>query len=129
MDALGSYLIADKYNHRAQLCPADSPGSDCAAVAGRGGEGSGPRQLNWPFGVALDARGNYLIVDAWNHRVQLCPADSPGSDCTTVAGTGGEGSGPRQLNWPSGRVGAQAGNGPAWSWHGSPPQQPPTGEI
>ena len=36
----------------------------------------------------VQVTGDYLISDCGNHRVQQCPAASPGSPCKTVAGTG-----------------------------------------
>jgi len=44
----------------------------------------------------------YLIANAANHRLQKCPASSPGAACTTVAGTGVAGSATTQLNHPQG---------------------------
>merc|ERR1711933_232781 len=43
-----------------------------------------------------------IIADSSNHRIQRCPAASPGSACTTVAGTGVPGSGATQLKYPIG---------------------------
>merc|ERR1711907_650162 len=102
MGASGDYIIADKSSHRIQKCPAASPGSACTTVAGTGGYGSATTQLNYPTGITLDASGDYLIADRSNYRIQKCPAASPGSACTTVAGTGGEGSGATQLDYPTG---------------------------
>merc|ERR1719210_1660650 len=42
-----------------------------------------------PYGISLDSNGDYIIADKDNHRIQKCPAASPGSDCTTIAGTTG----------------------------------------
>ena len=44
--------------------------------------------------------GDYLVVDQYNHRVQLCPAASPGFPCQTVAGMLEQGSDANQLATP-----------------------------
>jgi hypothetical protein len=62
-------------------------------VAGYGGDG-GPAAdapLNGPAGVALDAAGNLFITDSGNGRVRR--VDAMTGVITTVAGTGGFGSG------------------------------------
>ena len=70
-------------------------------MAGTGtAAGSGPAELNRPFSVELDSNGDLLIADTSNHRVQLCPAASPGSSCITVGGVDGFGSGAQQLDGP-----------------------------
>ena len=81
----GDYAVVDHYNHRIQLCPSANPGGACTTVAGGNGQGSGLTQLYHPSGLAFDRNGDYLVVDANNNRVQLCPAANPGSACTMVA--------------------------------------------
>eukprot|EP00931_Biecheleriopsis_adriatica_P096224 TRINITY_DN6987_c0_g2_i1.p1 TRINITY_DN6987_c0_g2~~TRINITY_DN6987_c0_g2_i1.p1 ORF type:complete len:936 (-),score=109.96 TRINITY_DN6987_c0_g2_i1:185-2836(-) len=100
VDASDNYIIADSGNHRIQRCPGLLPGAACITVAGAGGVGSGPTQLYTPCSVVVDASGNYIIADSGNHRIQKCPGHSPGAACTTVAGTGGVGSGPTHLYTP-----------------------------
>ena len=50
--------------------------------------------------VLAVVRGDHLIADTGNHRVQLCPATFPGFPCRTVAGMLGPGSDANQLNTP-----------------------------
>ena len=94
--ATGSYLIADALNNRVQLCP-PSNGSTCETVAGGSGQGNASNQLNFPITAVVHDNGDYLVADTLNHRVQLCPAASPGSPCSTVAGTGSAGSSVAEL--------------------------------
>ena len=55
--------------------------------------------LAWVAVLAV-VRGDYLIADTGNHRVQLCPATFPGFPCQTVAGMLEPGSDANQLNTP-----------------------------
>ena len=51
-----------------------------------GSEGSGEGQLNSPHGVAVDSRGNILVADNGNHRVQMFTPK--GKFITAVGGMG-----------------------------------------
>ena len=79
-------------------------GGDCVSMVSANGEkksfgsgGSAHGQFNSPAGVAIDAGGNILVVDCWNHRIQQL--SSTGKHLKTV-GTGG--SGPLQFQNPRG---------------------------
>ena len=98
---MGTCVILDQYSSRVLRCLAASAASGCDTVAG-GSQGSGDTQFRWPERVLIDTAGDYLIADSSNHRIQLCPASSPGSPCITVVGTGTAGNGATELNWPSG---------------------------
>ena len=100
LDSNGDLLIADTSNDRVQLCPAASPGAPCITVGGVDGFGSGAQQLDTPREATVDGDGNYLIADFFNDRVQRCSPVAP-FPCSTVAGTGGEGSGLDQLVGPN----------------------------
>ena len=71
------YLIIS--HHEVLRCPA-SAGATCTTVAGLGGYGTGSTQLSYPWSSAVDDNGDYLIADRANHRIQLCPAATPGTD-------------------------------------------------
>ena len=101
IDAAGDYVIADVNNHRIQLCSGSSPGSPCVTVVGTGTAGSGPTELRNPNDIALTPDGDYVVADTGNHRIQHCPAASPGTACETVAG-GSQGGGLPQLDGPRG---------------------------
>lgn len=60
-----------------------------------------PRAFQAPVNLAVDANGNYLVVDRSAHKVSRCPPDSLDGDCETVAGQHGLGSNLTQLNWPA----------------------------
>jgi sugar lactone lactonase YvrE len=57
-------LVADDQHHR--LVVFDTGGHLLRAV---GQNGSGPGQLNFPYGVATDAAGRVFVADDLNHRV------------------------------------------------------------
>ena len=51
--------------------PASCPSVPCGYyLATWGGNGTGPGQFSFPFGIALDASGNVYITDSGNDRVQ-----------------------------------------------------------
>jgi predicted phage tail protein/sugar lactone lactonase YvrE len=79
------FFVADRDNHRIRRVVAGT----ITTFAGKdhyGGDG-GPgvdAALNRPFGVSVDASGNLLIADTYNHRVRRLS----GGTVTTIAGTG-----------------------------------------
>lgn len=88
-------------NHRVQWCPTALPLTDCTTVAGGSGAGRESWQLDNVIAVAIDAAGNLVVSDHMNHRVQHCLTAS-NSECTTVVGVNGMGSGPSELHYPHG---------------------------
>jgi len=44
----------------------------CDTVAGGNGAGAADDQLKYPTGIAVDANGQLLIADQYNHCVQRC---------------------------------------------------------
>lgn len=60
-----------------------------------------PRVFVGPDNLAVDADGNYLVVDASAHAVVRCPPDSTDGPCETLAGQDGQGSSLMQLNSPA----------------------------
>jgi tripartite motif-containing protein 71 len=58
-------LVADDQNHRIR---AYDTGGRLLSDVGRG-EGNGPGQLSFPYGVALDAAGRMFVADNLNHRI------------------------------------------------------------
>jgi len=91
LDANGNLLIADTFNNRIRRVDATS--GVITTVAGNGsgafgGDGGPARDasLNRPFGIALDARGNLVIADRWNHRIRR--VDAATGSITTIAGDG-----------------------------------------
>jgi trimeric autotransporter adhesin len=98
VDASGNIYIADAENHRIRMVT--NPGSTgvISTVAGNGefgysGDGglATSAQLNYPYGVAVDALGNIYIADGENHRIRK--VTNPGSTgmISTVAGNGESG--------------------------------------
>ena len=58
----------------------------------------------------VDSGGDYVVADRFNNRIQLCPASSPQSACSTVAGTGTAASTTTQLKGPCGVAIDSSGN-------------------
>ena len=118
VDTAGNLFIADTYNHRIRKV---TPTGIISTVAGTGTRGSGgdgspaiAAQLNDPAGVAVDAAGNLLIADTYNHRIRKV---TPTGIISTVVGTGVQGfsgdGGPAtaaELNYPLDVAADTAGN-------------------
>ena len=86
VDAAGNLLIADTVNKRVRVVAASTgtfygqamTAGDIYTVAGNGTGGfsgdGGPAtsaELDAPGGVAVDAAGNLLIADTYNHRIRV----------------------------------------------------------
>ena len=87
------YLVSDTLNNRVANCPSASVGSDCVEMV------SG---LSFPNHVLVLTSGEHLVTDTDAHRVLRCSSTSrsTASECTTVAGGNGGGSGTAQLFYP-----------------------------
>jgi tripartite motif-containing protein 71 len=70
LDVSGNVYVSEPHpdgpgNERIEkFSPAGEP------LAHWGGSGTGPGQFNKPFGLALDPKGNVLVVDSGNNRIQ-----------------------------------------------------------
>jgi sugar lactone lactonase YvrE len=89
LDASGSLLIADTFNHRIRRVPNNGliftvAGIGTNSYSGDGGPATNAA-INTPCGVAADALGNFFIADTSNNCVRV--VDTNGI-ITTVAGTG-----------------------------------------
>ena len=89
MDAEGNVYIADRNNQRIRKL---TPGGTIRTVAGNGVGlfgGDGGRAIDEEFrspqGVAVDARHNLYVTDAWNQRIRLI---APSGTVWTIAGSG-----------------------------------------
>jgi uncharacterized protein (TIGR03437 family) len=88
-DANGNVYIADAQDHRIRVLSSTGiirtiAGNGIAGFSGDGGQAK-DAQLNSPYGVLLDPRGNLFIADLGNSRVRRI---SPDGRITTVAGGG-----------------------------------------
>ena len=64
-------IVTDTGNHRIEKF--DKEGN---FITQWGGYGNGDGQFNFPYGIAVDARGSVFVVDSGNTRVQqFMPAD------------------------------------------------------
>ncbi|OKQ00036.1 S-layer homology domain-containing protein [Paenibacillus sp. P46E] len=70
-----------------KCCISTVAGNGNGGYSGDGGLGS-KAQLNWPFGVAVDSKGNLYIADSDNQRIRK--VDTSGM-ISTMAGTGKRG--------------------------------------
>ncbi|MGP0108407.1 MAG: IPT/TIG domain-containing protein [Acidimicrobiales bacterium] len=110
LDAKGDLFAADSGNNRvleyAFNPTTGSYSSTGTTVAGVGGKGSGSNQLSSPSAMSLDAKGDLFVADGGNNRVLEYDLNAVSGTYTsigvTVAGSGGAGSGPTQLESPSG---------------------------
>jgi sugar lactone lactonase YvrE len=91
VDARGDVFLGDLINNRIRRV--DAVTGIITTVAGNGVEGYGgdggpatSASLNWPYGVALDGKGNIFIGDENNKRVRRI--DGATGIITTVAGNG-----------------------------------------
>jgi tripartite motif-containing protein 71 len=87
-------LVADDQHHR--LVVYDTGGHLLRVV---GSSGSGPGQLNFPYGVAVDRAGRVFVADDLNHRVVRF---SSAPKYPYKARWGSYGTGPGQLAYPRG---------------------------
>jgi uncharacterized protein (TIGR03437 family) len=118
VDAADNLYIADAYDNRIRKVATSGV---ITTVAGNGTAGysgdSGPAtsaQLDYPFGIAVDAVGDLYIADTYSHRIRKI---APNGTISTVAGNGTAGysgdNGPAasaQLNDPYGVAVDAAGN-------------------
>ncbi len=96
LDSAGNLFIADSGTERIRQVRKDGTMTTLAGngTAAQGAANGGPASstpLNTPMGVAMDATGNVLVADTYNHRVLLI---TPSHAIRTVAGTGTGGASP-----------------------------------
>ena len=83
----GNVIVADYTNHRVRKIMADGTVTTLAG-SGRSGQidGQGAQaSFKSPTGVAIDAQGNVIVADCFNHRVRKIGTDGT---VTTLAGSG-----------------------------------------
>ncbi len=78
----GRLFITDSDNHLIRMWNLQK--QEMSLLAGNGkaefsGDGKDPAQssLNYPFGVALDARGHVYIADTFSHRIRVVVNENP----------------------------------------------------
>ena len=110
LDSSGDLFVTDGANNRVLEFPMSANGTyptSGITVAGTGGEGSGPTQLNAPTNLAINASGNLFVADSGNNRVQEFIRSASGAysaNGISVAGSGVAGSGSTQLSDPGSLV-------------------------
>ena len=75
-----------------------------------GSQGSGPGQLNAPFGVAVDSSGNVYVTDTYGPKSSNSRIVKFTSSGAYITQWGSTGSGPGQFNGPAGVAVDSAGN-------------------
>jgi tripartite motif-containing protein 71 len=96
-------LVADDQNHR--VAAFDTGGHLLASIGV--GQGAGPGQLNFPYGVALDPQGRVFVADDLNHRIVRY--STPATKYQYKARWGSYGTGPNNLAYPRGLAAAPNG--------------------
>jgi uncharacterized protein (TIGR03437 family) len=92
VDAKGNLYLSDTDNNRVRKVDTAGvittfAGNGTAGFSGDGGQAASA-EIQWPYGLAVDSKGNVYIADFGNNRVRMV---SPAGIITTVAGNGTEG--------------------------------------
>lgn len=89
-------LVADDQHHR--VAAFDTGGHLLASIGA--GQGAGPGQLNFPYGVAIDPQGRVFVADDMNQRIVRY--STPQTKYQYKARWGSYGTGPNNLAYPRG---------------------------
>jgi tripartite motif-containing protein 71 len=89
-------LVADDQHHR--VAAFDTGGHLLASIGA--GQGAGPGQLNFPYGVAIDPQGRVFVADDMNQRIVRY--STPQTNYQYKARWGSYGTAPGQLAYPRG---------------------------
>jgi len=89
-------LVADDQHHR--VAAFDTGGHLLASIGA--GQGAGPGQLNFPYGVAIDPQGRVFVADDMNQRIVRY--STPATKYQYKARWGSYGTGPNNLAYPRG---------------------------
>jgi len=95
----GAIVVADTGNHRLQVFKCDACHKYEPETVVGGSLGSGARQQNRIYGVAITNSGNVAVADTGNHRVQVFKRYG---HMLYTSGSGIAGPGPTQYDYPSG---------------------------
>lgn len=89
-------LVADDQHHR--VAAFDTGGHLLASIGA--GQGAGPGQLNFPYGVSIDPQGRVFVADDMNQRIVRY--STPQTKYQYKARWGSYGTGPNNLAYPRG---------------------------
>ncbi len=85
IDASGNIIVADRDNDRIRsITPNGMVSTIAGSETGFLDGASVTAKFSTPFGIAIDASGNIIVVDSGNHRIRSI---SPDRTVTTVAGS------------------------------------------
>lgn len=87
-DAVGNMYVTDQFNHAIRKITSAGIVSTIAGngVAGYADGNGSAAQFNVPSEITIDAQGNLIVSDYWNHCIRKV---TPAGDVTTIAGTAG----------------------------------------
>jgi len=88
--ASGTVYVADSQNATLRKITPDGEVTTLAGLAGNPGSADGKgsaARFNWPWGLALDARGNLLVADSGNGTIRKV---TPRGQVSTFAGQAGQ---------------------------------------
>jgi PKD repeat protein len=106
-DSSDRLYVTDSNNYRVQRCTY-AGGWTCSTVHGTGSAGDGSDELDWTYGLGIDASNDHVyVVDSGNGRVKECYDGMFGWTCSIFA-TG--------LDWPSDVDVDSAGNVYVGDW-------------
>lgn len=80
VDRAGLIYVSDSINHRILVLQPDG-----TVARTLGSKGSGPGQLNGPWGVAVDSRGSVYVADWRNNRIVVYAPDGTAAHFATPA--------------------------------------------
>jgi len=88
VDANGNVYVADRENNRIRKISVDGTIRTVIGSGRKGQSENGPAlsiNLDFPHGVAIDAKGTLYVADTFNHRIRRLDPDGV---VRVVAGTG-----------------------------------------
>jgi len=71
VDAQGTIYVSDTENHRIRMVKGGQVTTIAGSSPGFGDGAASGARFNWPWGIAVDAKGTIYVADSENHRVRV----------------------------------------------------------